>query len=324
MDRYFKVIKTEKDAWIGLVASLIAVLVSLQVPEKLFWVLVLLGVPSAIFCFSFLLVRSWVPFLSSWISDLKLVIKYSDQGNDPADSSDGELEYLPADQSAAFFAKRFASAFPGIREITWYSGKDAVDRLSILLRRPLNFKSKNGYTTPIWWWRNGNLQISEFKALSRKRVLIDRMEFKIKSIAAVPGKDYYRSFVYLEAHPEPPVFPKDWSKDRIAEAVELFGYANEEYGLYRKKFYVSRSEYDDGAATIKGKVFQLGDDVELRERYITDFNLVIAPHLSPINNTNFDSELRALLNGILHEDKSLHELAEKVDKLPKPRMWGLQ
>lgn len=63
MDRYFKVIKTEKDAWIGLVSSLIAVLVSFQVPEELFWMLVLLGVPSAIFCFSFLLVRSWVPFL---------------------------------------------------------------------------------------------------------------------------------------------------------------------------------------------------------------------------------------------------------------------
>tara|TARA_Y100001001_G_C8011319_1_gene309837 strand:+ start:2571 stop:3545 length:975 start_codon:yes stop_codon:yes gene_type:complete len=324
VDKFFKVIKTEKDAWIGLVSSTIAVLVSFQVPEKLSWLLIILGAPSAIFCFSLLLIRSWIPSLLSWVSDLKLVVKYAGESDEPKEASDGDLEFLPADQSAAFFAKRFSSAFPGIRKITWYSGKDAVDRLNILLRQPLNFRSKNGYTTPIWWWRNGNLQISEFKVLSRKRVLIDRMELKIKSIAAVPGKDYYRSFVYLEAHPERAVFPKDWNESRIAEAVELFGYASEEYGLYRKKFYVSRSEYDDGAATIKGKVFELGDDVELRERYITRFNLVIAPHLSPINNTDFDSELRALLNGILHEGKSLEELANRVEKLPKPRMWGIQ
>ncbi|WP_417594762.1 hypothetical protein [Oceanospirillum sp.] len=324
MDKYFKVIKTEKDALIGLVSSLIAIFVSTQVPDKLFWILIVLGVPLAIFCFSFLLVKSWTPFLLSWVSDLKFIAKQTGSENDSNYVSGTELEFLPADQSAAFFAKRFSSAFPGIRTITWYSGKEAIDRLSILLRHPLNFRSQNGYTTPIWWWRNGNLQISEFKVLSRKRVLLDRMELRIKSIAAVPGSDYYRSFVYVDAHPEPPVFPKEWNEARKAEAVELFGYAHEEYGLYRKKFCVSRSEYDDGAATIKGKVFQLGDDVELRERYITSFNLVIAPHLSPINNTDFDSELRSVLNGILHEGRSLEELAARVDKLPKPQMWGLQ
>lgn len=39
-----------------------------------------------------------------------------------------------------------------------------------------------------------------------------------------------------------------------------------EYGLYKGKHVVSRAEYDDNAAVIRGKPVRLGRDVELRER----------------------------------------------------------
>lgn len=82
-----------------------------------------------------------------------------------------DIRCYRAEDSTSFFAFRFAQAFAGARSIKWFEGKDAVKRLNILLREPLTFEKPGGYVTPIWWWRDGNLQISRFKRLSKNSVL---------------------------------------------------------------------------------------------------------------------------------------------------------
>ena len=237
-------------------------------------------------------------------------------------SNQAEAQTLHPSESASFFAQRFAQAFPGVRTIQWYKDREAIKRLKVLLKDPLIFKHKDGQTIPIWWWRGGNLPIPFFKTLSKGVVLLDTKELKIKRIAAVPSSSYYRSIVYLESEPMKPCGAYKWNEKKIEQWVHDHGYAWEEYGLYKGKHVVSRAEYDDNAATIKGKIVTLGSDVELRERYITPYNLIIAPHLSPINNSEFDATLRSFMDRMLQGKADIEELADQVKHLPKHRAWG--
>jgi hypothetical protein len=62
---------------------------------------------------------------------------------------------------------------------------------------------------------------------------------------------------------------------------------------------------------------ELGSDVELRVRYTTPYNFVLAANGSPINNNSFDRRLRDILNAILLNGASIDVLSEEVLKLPK-------
>lgn len=246
-----------------------------------------------------------------------------DAQNDVEKSNREIKQSLHPSDSASFFAQRFGQAFPGVRGIEWYTGIEGVKRLSKLLEEPLRFKNKNGETCPILWWRDGNMHIDNFRTISRHEVLLDIKELKISKVAAVHSNSYFRCFVYIEAEPMNPTGVYEWSEGKKNKWVKEHGYAWEEYGLYKGKTPVSRAEYDDNAAVIKGKLVTLGKDVELRDRYITPYNLVVAPHLSAINNNDFDRELENHLNLMLQGKATLEELRDKVEKLPKPRMWGM-
>lgn len=106
-------------------------------------------------------------------------------------------------------------------------------------------------------------------------------------------------------------------EDRIAYWIEQHGYCSEEYGLYKGETKVTRAEYDDNAALIDGELVKLGGDVELRVRYLTSYNFVIAAHGSPINNNSFDRKLEELLNAMLRDGESIDVLSREVLKLPK-------
>lgn len=80
---------------------------------------------------------------------------------------------------------------------------------------------------------------------------------------------------------------------------------------------MSRAQYDDGSTVLDGKVVEMNRDVELRVRYVTPYNLLIAPLDSPINNNRFDQKRRELLNEVLREDVLLEHLVGEVLKLPK-------
>lgn len=128
---------------------------------------------------------------------------------------------------------------------------------------------------------------------------------------------YDRSFIYVETGPDEPTGLYPATNDDIAPQVEAFGYANEEYGLVDGKLPVTRSEYDDGAAIIDGKPVDIIGRVELRDRYIRPYNFLIAPCMSPINNSAFDYELRDFLNKLIQGQGVFEQMCEKILRLPK-------
>lgn len=233
------------------------------------------------------------------------------------ESKDSSLPSFRGNDSAVFFSERFAQAFPGIRGIEWFD--DPVEiraRMSRLLKEPLEFKE----TTPIWWWRNSNLQIEKFVDLGNGDYLMNTDELRISKIAAVHGGQYYRAFVYVEVVPMEPtgLYPNTPARILLSKTKEdAFGYYWEEYGLVDGVHMVTRAEYDDGAAKIDGEIQEISGRSELRCRYVTPYNFVIAAHDSPINNPQFDHTLEELLNGILAGETTVEQLAEAAKKLPK-------
>lgn len=220
--------------------------------------------------------------------------------------------------STVFFADRFSSAFPGVRGVQWFTTQSDIKmRLGKLLEEPLDFNN----ASPIWWWRDRNLHIHSFKSTDDGLFLMDWDEYKITKIAAVNEGDYYQKFVYVETDKMEPTGLYPDIEDRIAYWIEQHGYCSEEYGLYKGETKVNRAEYDDNAAVIDGELVELGGDVELRVRYLTPYNFVIAANGSPINNNSFDRKLKELLNAMLREGESIDLLSREVLKLPKKQRY---
>ncbi|WP_426027241.1 caspase family protein [Brevundimonas sp. TWP2-3-4b2] len=218
--------------------------------------------------------------------------------------------------STEFFARRFARAFPGARSIAWFDDPaDIRMRMMRLLEAPLTFVG----ASPVWWWRDGNLQIERFLPLSSGHFLMDATELDIRRIAAAPGRGYWQSFVYVETAGLPPSGAYKPNPDRARRSVEDFGYDYEEYGLVDGEHVVTRGELDDGAALLGGELQDIHDRVEVRVRHLTPYNFLIAANGSPINNPAFDRVLEDRLNAILRTGDGVDELAAEVWKLPRVR-----
>ena len=227
----------------------------------------------------------------------------------PAD--DGALPSIRGESSTVFFSNRFSDAFPGVRGVHWFrEPADAVERLRILFRDPFVFRE----SIPIWWWRTGDMHIDHFDVLAADTILLDYQELIIDELAAVNAGAYYQSFVYIKAKPSEPTGLYDPAS--VPSQVESLGYAREEFGLFRGRP-VSRAEYDDGSTVIDGKVVDMNREAKLRVRYMTPYNLLIAPIDSPINNNRFYRQRDELLNAILRGEASLDTIIGAVLQLPK-------
>ena len=219
--------------------------------------------------------------------------------------------------SCAFFAERFAQAFPGIRAGEWFEGYSAIERLKILLEQPLKYsRPDDGWIEPVGWQRNGNMPFSDFELLSKDTVLIDSKEIKVRKIYAGYMSNYKQLFVYLEADAMPAVGVYEHTQSSLEESKECFGYAYEEYGLYKGAHPVTRAEYDDDAALIMGKPVKLHGDVKIRIRFLSSYNMVISATGSCLNQTIFDEKLRAFMDRMLAGDNCMPEFEEEVRKLP--------
>ena len=220
--------------------------------------------------------------------------------------------------SASFFSQRFSSSFPGVRGIQRFGSSDeAVTRLSKLLEDPLKF---NKHYCPVWWFRGDrNFQIESFEHLEDDIVLIDNQELKIKEVIAVNARSYYQCFVYIETYPMKPSGLYTWTQENeIQDQIGRDGYCSEEFAVYQRKFLVNRSEYDDGAANIDGKIVDLDwRATELRIRYLSSYNLVVAAKENPLNKHSFDSSFEEIMNNILRGCASIEDLSEAVLELPK-------
>lgn len=247
--------------------------------------------------------------------DLKLIKK--NLGEDSQDKEEESNDIDLFDSSTPFFDYRFGKAFPGIRGVKEFTdSKECVDRLQILLKKPLNGKKLGG---PVWWIRgSGNCDISRFERVTDDKFLMDGDEIKVKRIVVYAAGEYYKKFVYVETYPEEEtgLYTKDDAL--IEEWTEEYGYYYEEYAEYENKK-VTRAEYDDGAAVIDGKVVDLNGKAKLRTRYITPYNFIICAHFNPMNSSVYDDMLGKLLNGILKGQNSVEEIVEAVKKMPKHR-----
>lgn len=247
--------------------------------------------------------------------DLKLIKK--NLGEDSQDKEEESNDIDLFDSSTPFFDYRFGKAFPGIRGVKEFTdSKECVDRLQILLKKPLNGKKLGG---PIWWIRgSGNCDISRFERVTDDKFLMDGDEIKVKRIVVYAAGEYYKKFVYVETYPEEEtgLYTKDDAL--VEEWTEKYGYYYEEYAEYENKK-VTRAEYDDGAAVIDGKVVDLNGKAKLRTRYITPYNFIICAHFNPMNSSVYDDMLGKLLNGILKGQNSVEEIVETVKKMPKHR-----
>lgn len=322
MLKYLERISSTPKALVGLIAALSIFVIPLFFPQvnkaAVYTPAALLGG----ICFAYLLVHSVWPStkpFSIWL--ISRVCHLSAIAYQRAKTPRWKLRNPPHKgslntTSTAFFDYRFGKAFPGVRTTTWYYDKDAVRRLKVLLDDPLTFQHNDGATIPIWWFCDGNLHIDEFDVLNRRTVLLDSKELRVKCIAAVPSTSYKRRFVYLEAEPMKPCGAYSWTQNEIERFVTEHGYAWEEYGLYKGKRPVTRTEYDDSAALIRGRPVNLAGNLQLRSRYLTPYNLLIAPVGSPINNSQFDRTLRTYMDQILARSTDLTTLERVVAQLP--------
>lgn len=221
------------------------------------------------------------------------------------------------DHSTTFFSYRFGKAFPGVRGIMEYDNpKECVERLGILLKNPLSGKKLRG---PIWWFRgSSNLDIGKFEKVSEDKFLIDGDEIKVKRIVVYSSPEYYKKFVYVETVPEEPTGLYEHNEEFIEQWKREYGYYNEEYAVYQGNK-IKRTEYDDGAAVIDGKVVDLNGKAELRIRYITPYNFVICAQFNPINNNNYDNKMVVFLNGILQGKNTVEDIVKFVDLMPRDR-----
>ena len=222
--------------------------------------------------------------------------------------------------TSAFFYERFGGAFPGIRSTTWFNGQEAVERLALLLKSPLTFKNSDfGETSPIWWFGRGNLQIEEFRQVDARTVIINFDEYRISRMAAVYSTSYRRLWVYVETEPMSPIglYP---NTQRNLEQASVKGepYA-EEYAIFASQHKITRAEYDDGSAKIGGKIVSTIGDSELRVRHLTPYNFVICSHDSPINNMQFDDDLRQFLDQALVDPSIFQKYADLISRLPISR-----
>ena len=218
---------------------------------------------------------------------------------------------IRGESSTVFFSNRFSDSFPGVRGIQWFRDPhEAVKRLKLFFREPFVFRD----SIPIWWWRSGDMHIDHFEVLSPDTVLLDHQELSVEELAAVNAGAYYQSFIYIKTKPSQPTGLYDPSS--VPAQLEHWGYAREEFGLFRGRP-VSRAEYDDGSTIIDGEVVDMNREPQLRVRYVTPYNLLIAPLDSPINNNRFDRQRDEMLNAVLKGEASLETLVGTVLQLPK-------
>jgi hypothetical protein len=233
--------------------------------------------------------------------------------------SDTEQVDVLRERPSVFFDSRITFAFPGMRGLVWIAdGKTALDDLQMLLREPLVFKSASGYEVypdPFAWFRGGRGgSISSFRRLSSTRCLLNCDELEIDKVAAYRSGSYKKSFVYIETRSNTPTGLYPVNEDSIACQIETFGFAQEQYGLFGGQL-ITNECLSDGAAIIEGvRVNTIG--AEYRTRYLSRYNLIIAPKFSPMLAASFACTSEPILNDMLIGKNRMSELIEMLEGTP--------
>ncbi len=212
------------------------------------------------------------------------------------------LTSMPLGKPHYFFARRFALTFPGQRGIrTFEEPKDLEKRLKLFFEEPFLFSDDQ----PIWYWHDGDMHIERFKKIGPRIYLMNLYELKLRKISTVYSSDPRRMFIYVETE----AMPETGVNKIPGEIIEA-------YGVYKDKN-VSYEEYMDGSTETNGEIINFDGTEELRWRPLRDFNFLIAPRTSVINNRNFEDELPVILEAMLNGEANINDMKKKIDSLPK-------
>lgn len=248
--------------------------------------------------------------------------KQVEKKNEPNTSIDIKKWYRSQD-STVLFSYLMAKAFPGVRGIKWFDGKEAADRLAILFKDFEHNAQKSNEerisADPIWNFRGHlGIDIDNFERLSDTKVLLWLDEIDIKRIAVFRDNGrYYLDYIYVEANGEEQTGVNHLSQETIDYLIQDRGYAYEEYGWFNGRA-ITPEERDDGAAVIDGKVVET-HGATARTRYLSPYNFLITAKFSPFNSPRFCSETDAMFNAILKGYYKPEELFDYLCTYEKPK-----
>lgn len=245
-----------------------------------------------------------------------------------------ELPIFNFNNSASFFDTRLGKAFPGVRGLVWFDSPDeAIKRLQIMLGEPLVFKGSNNIKginiinsreLPMWWFRGSSSgSIESFSILKQgyfqpKLVRLNIDEYIISKIAVYNSSSCYRNFVYVETIPSVPSGAYEISEEDIEQCVNDWGYYSEEFATIDGRI-IKRTEYDDGAAVIKGKIVD-ASNAKLVTRYLSKYNFVITGQQSALNVLECQREQTQLFNSILQGNAKVEDLVKHVESINKTQI----
>ncbi len=227
------------------------------------------------------------------------------------------------EDSDIFFSQRLAYAFPGVRNVKWFTKtKDIKFHLSRLLHAPLKFTTNKGQNqfTPIWWFRSGSsVGINNFRHISGRLFLIENEEWLISKIAVFQDSRVYKEYLYVEIEAQHPTSLGQVSTDNLQLGdTEEYGILNWKHLLNIK---ITRHEYDDGEGCKRwGTIFN--GQTQLRVRYLTKYNFLICANRSSYNCNEFDRMSGYYMDGLLDGTVSFEEFHESLMKLQKPSYRG--
>lgn len=238
-----------------------------------------------------------------------------------------DLAIKATEESTVFFARRMAEAFPGVRGVCEFSDRKEINkRLSILLQAPLKFEQglDRADTDPVWFFRAGAAEdIQSFLRIGNNKVLMNTDELLIKRIVVYRDSGrYYGQYVYVEVEADKPCGCYSHNEDTMKYMVDKRGYYDEEFAVFKPSWYlperkITRQEYDDGSAMVNGKPMRLHGRAELRLRYLTSYNFILAAKFSPFNCREFDRTSGEYFKGMLNGTISVKQFDEYMMAFPK-------
>lgn len=238
-----------------------------------------------------------------------------------------DLAIKATEESTVFFARRMAEAFPGVRGVCEFSDRKEINkRLSILLQAPLKFEQglDRADTDPVWFFRAGAAEdIKSFLRIGNNKVLMNTDELLIKRIVVYRDSGrYYGQYVYVEVEADKPCGCYSHNEDTMKYMVDKRGYYDEEFAVFKPSWYlperkITRQEYDDGSAMVNGKPMRLHGRAELRLRYLTSYNFILAAKFSPFNCHEFDRTSGEYFKGMLNGTISAKQFDEYMMVFPK-------
>lgn len=260
----------------------------------------------------------WLDTLYSKIPRISISYKKADKEKQPIKATE---------QSTILFQRRMAAAFPGERGVVEFTErKEIIKRLSILLQYPLHFEHglKEADVDPIWTFRAGSSEdIQTFRRLNRKKVLLNVDELSIRRIVVFRDNGrYYGQYVYVEVDADKPSGCSPINENVLKDFVESSGYYDEEFAVFKPSWYlperkITRQEYDDGSIMLFGKHVYLNGRAELRLRYLTPYNFIIAAKFSPFNCREFDRTSGEYFKGMLNGSITNNQFNDYMDRFPK-------